>query len=202
MPYIVRPRRSISRALCTCFALLALTASAAQAQTFSTAGCTEPPLSQPFAQANDHNYYMLAPGQSEGQFQGTGWTLSAGASIVTTTLPTGGSGQVLNMPSGSKAVSPVICVTTAYPTARLFVRNVVGGDAVNFAVGYAGFASFEKPRSGGNVKGAGTNWTLSQPLNMSPEHVEGWQLVQITLFAQGKASVVQIDDLYIDPYRR
>src|SRR5690349_18923507 len=113
MPYIIRPRSLPSAAVAACSALLALGAGAAQAaqpQSFSTAGCIAPALTQPFAQINDHSNYMLAPGQSDGQFQGTGWTLSGGASIVTATLPDGGAGQVLDMPSGSKAVSPVICV--------------------------------------------------------------------------------------------
>ena len=194
-----------SAAVAACTALLAFGGTAAQAaapQSFSTAGCIEPTLTQPFAQVNDPSNYMLAPGQSEGQFQGTGWTLSGGAQIVQTTLPDGGAGEVLELPSGAKAVSPTICVTTAYPKARMLVRNVLGGDAVNFAVGYAGHDSWEKPRSGGDVHGNKTSWTLSAPVNMSPEHVEGWQLVQITLVAKGKSSNLQIDNLYIDPYRR
>jgi hypothetical protein len=96
----------------------------------------------------------------------------------------------------------VICVTSAYPKARMNVRDVTGRDPVNFAVGYVGHASFEKPKSGGDAHGDKQSWTLSAPLNMSPEHVEGWQLVQITLLAKGHASDVQVDDLYIDPYSR
>jgi hypothetical protein len=44
---------------------------------------------------------------------------------------------VLDLPSGSKAVSPTICVTTEFPTARTMVRNVVGAEGVFFYVSYA-----------------------------------------------------------------
>ena len=74
-------------------------------------------------------------------------------------------------------------------------------NAVNFAVGYAGSSSWEKPRSEGEASGQ-DGWTLSQQLSMSPEHVEGWQLVQITLTATGHYGNQRVDDLYIDPYSR
>jgi hypothetical protein len=205
MPYVIRPRFMPPLAAAAASALLAFGASAAQAsqpQSFSTSSCVDPELSQPFASSNDHSNYMLAPGQSEGEFGGQGWTLSGGAAIVQATLPDGATGEVLDMPSGAKAVSPTICVTSAYPRARMLVRNVVGGDGVNFAVGYAGRPSWERPKNGGVVRGEHSSWTVSAPVNMSPEHVEGWQLVQITLVANGHASNLQIDDLFIDPYSR
>ena len=205
MPYIIRPRFVPPLAAAAASALLAFGASAAQAsqaQSFSTSSCVDPELSQPFLSSNDHSNYMLAPGQSEGEFSGQGWTLSGGAAIVQATLTDGSTGEVLDMPSGAKAVSPTICVTSAYPRARMLVRNVVGGDSVNFAVGYAGRPSWEKPKSGGDVHGEHSSWSVSAPVNMSPEHVEGWQLVQITLVAKGHASNLQVDDLFIDPYSR
>jgi hypothetical protein len=203
VPYIVRPRRFPSSALAACTALLLFGAASAQAApALDTSSCEEPDLSQPFLDANDGSYYMLAPGQAGNEFEGQGWTLSDGAAITQGTLPDGSSGSVLDMPSGSQAVSPVICVTTAYPKARMLVRNIVGGDSVNFAVGYVGSHTLEAPKSGGNAKGDHSEWTLSAPLKLSPEHVEGWQLVQITLTAKGKKSDLQIDNLYIDPYRR
>jgi hypothetical protein len=208
MPYVIRPRWLPPTAVAACTALLAFGAGAAQAapaplvQSVDTSNCVEPELSQPFLSSNDHSNYMLAPGQSEGEFTGEGWTLSGGATITEATLPDGSTGQVLDMPGGSKAVSPTICVTSAYPTARMLVRDVKGPDGVNFAVGYAGRHSWDKPINGGEVHGKKNSWTVSGLVNMSPEHVEGWQLVQITLVANGKASDAQIDDLFIDPYSR
>jgi hypothetical protein len=204
MPYIIRPRSLTSLAAVAASAMLCFGTGAAQAatQTYSTASCAAPMLSQPFALANDSGYYMLAPGQSNGQFNGSGWTLSGGAQIAYASLPSGGYGKVLSLPVGAKATSPAICVTTAYPWARMRVRNAGAyNNAVNFAVGYAGSSSWETPRSEGEVSGQ-YGWTLSQQLSMSPEHVEGWQLVQITLTATGYYGSERVDDLYIDPYSR
>jgi hypothetical protein len=206
MPYVIRPRWLPPTAVAACTALLAFGASAAQAEqapeAVDTSSCSAPQLAQPFLSANDSNYYVLAPGQTGGGFTGEGWTLSGGASIQTVTLPDGSTQSVLNMPSRAQAVSPPICVTTAYPTARVRVRNVVGGDAVGFSVGYAGTKSWTHPRGGGDIHGHDSAWTLSNPVHMNPEKVAGWQLVQITLFAKGDHSDLQLYDLDIDPYSR
>src|ERR1700730_6373736 len=101
MPYIIRPRWLPPSAAAACSALLAFGAAGAQAaqvQSFSTAGCAAPLLSQPFATANDHSNYVLAPGQSEGEFQGGGWTLAGGAQVVDRGLPDGRPGEVLDLP--------------------------------------------------------------------------------------------------------
>lgn len=173
------------------------------APTLDTSRCAAPGLSQVFLGNNDSDYYFLAPGQSAGGFEGQGWTLSGGASVTATTLPSGRSGDVLNLPSGSTATSPVICVTTAYPSARMFARNLAGADAVGFSVGYVGTDSYLHIKGGGDIHGGQHGeWALSGTLNMSPEHVEGWQLVQITLFAKGNNSDAQLAGLYIDPYSR
>ena len=102
------------------------------------ATCASPNMSQTFLSVKDRNWYTLAPGQSPEGFTGSGWTLADGAGIVTTQLQDGQSGSVLNLPSGAVAVSPPICVTSDYPTARTLVRNVVGGEGVQFYVSYAG----------------------------------------------------------------
>jgi hypothetical protein len=204
MPYIIRPRWLPPTAVAACSALLAFGPSVAQASqpAVDTSSCEAPLLSQPFLSANDSNYYVPAPGQSSAGFSGAGWTLSGGATIQTVTLPNGSSASVLNMPSHAQAVSPPICVTTAYPTARVMVRNVLGGDPIGFSVGYAGTPSWTHPKGGGDVHGHANAWTLSDPVHMQPENVVGWQLVQITLFAKGDHSDLQLYDLDIDPYSR
>jgi len=164
--------------------------------------CSAPELTQPFLYADDSSYYMLAPGQSADNFEGGGWTLTGGASIKQSTLADGGSGAVLNLPSGSKAVSPAFCVTNEYPTARALVRNVVGSEGVYFNVSYEGTKSWTTPKNTGQVHGNGTAWTLATPVNMQPGKVAGWQVVRLTLVPGGKTSDFQLYDLYIDPYSR
>jgi hypothetical protein len=201
MPYIIRPR--MARVAAGLVGALLLCAAPAQAETSTEAStCSQPELTQPFLSAGDSNYYMLAPGQTAGLFDGSGWTLSGGASIQQTALADGSSGTVLNLPSGSKAVSPAFCVTSAYPTARVLVRDVAGSEGVYFYVSYQGTKTWNTPKNTGQVHGNGTDWTLATPVNMQPPKVAGWQVVRLTLIPGGKTSDFQLYDLYIDPYSR
>jgi hypothetical protein len=102
-------------------------------------------LSQPLLSVGDSNWYTLTPGESVDAFGG-GWTLSGGAQIQTTRLADGQTSQVLNLPSGSKAVSPVMCVDDGYQTARSEVRNVVGSQGVFFYVSYEGTNTWNNPQ--------------------------------------------------------
>jgi len=204
MPYVIRPPR-LRAAVAACAAALAVGAVPAQAATSpakETSQCTAPVLSQPLLWAADSNYYFLAPGQTPGNFEGTGWTLSGGASIKKTTQQNGATGYVLDLPSGSKAVSPSICVTSAYPTARTLVRDVSGSEGVYLNVSYEGTTTWNKPKNTGQVHGKGTEWTLSTPVNLQPENVTGWQILRLTLAPGGTKSDFQLYNLYIDPYSR
>src|SRR5690348_13236569 len=87
--------------------ITALAAIPAQASV-NTSQCSEPALSQPFLYVGDSNWYTPLPGESYDKFAGTGWELSGGAKITTTTLSDGATGSVLDLPSGSKAVAPTI----------------------------------------------------------------------------------------------
>jgi hypothetical protein len=184
-------------------AVLALVATAVPAQaeivSVDTSMCGTPELSQPFLFAKDLSLYTLVPGESYDNFEGEGWELSGGASVVSTTLADGSEGQVLDLPSGSQAVSPTLCVTSAYPTARTMVRNVKGSEGVFFYVSYAGTSTWETPKNTGQVHGAGSDWTLSSRVNMQPYKILGWQPVRITLIPGGKTSRFQVYNLYVDP---
>ena len=93
------------------------------------------------------NYYSQVPGQTDANFVGTGWALSGGARIVSTVRADGRTGTVLELPSGAVAISPPICVTSGYPTARTMVRNVVGSEGVFVSVSYAG-ANYQSTGTG------------------------------------------------------
>jgi hypothetical protein len=167
-----------------------------------TSACADPLLSQPFLSAHDGNWYTLMPGQSVDNFDGTGWQLSGGATIVTTRLADGSVGAVLNLPSGSKAVSPTMCVTSAYPTARTMVRNVTGSEGVFFYVSYEGRDTWARPKNTGQVHGQHASWTLSDPVNVQPDGAPGWQPVRFTFIPGGKTSDFQLYDIYVDPHCR
>jgi hypothetical protein len=182
-------------------AIAALTAAPAQASTgtVDTSMCSAPLLTQPFLGSGDSNWYQSLTGDGADNFDGSGWELSGGASITTTTLADGASYSVLNLPSGSKAVSPTFCVTSSYPTARTMVRDVVGSEGVFFYVSYMGTNTWGTPKNTGQVHGSGTAWTLSSPVNMQPNNLAGWQPVRITLIPGGKTSDFQVYNLDIDP---
>ncbi|MGN6869977.1 MAG: hypothetical protein ACTHMY_16415 [Solirubrobacteraceae bacterium] len=184
--------------------LAAFAAVPAQAATpaVDTSMCSNPLLTQAFLSSRDTNWYTLLPGETPGNFNGAGWTLTGGARIVTATLPDGSTTSVLDLPSGAKAVSPTICVTSDYPTARTMVRNVVGAEGVFFYVSYEGTNTWNVPKNTGQVHGAQSAWTLATPVNVQPFGTTGWQPMRITLVAGGKTSEFQVYDLYVDPHAR
>ncbi len=179
--------------------IVALPAGSAQAATSSASTCVAPLLSQPFLPFGDHNAYELAPGGDFGDGTATGWQLSGGAKLVQTTRAGGAAGYVLDVPSGSKAVSPVMCVTSRYPTARLWVRDVVGSEGVFFYVSYAGTSTWTTPKNTGQVHSQANLWTLSNPVNVQPSNVSGWQQVRFTFIPGGQHSDFEIYDFYVDP---
>src|SRR5689334_253043 len=67
-------------------AIAALPAAAVAESPTSTPAseCGPQSFTQPFLSAGDQNSYTLMYGQSADTFDGSGWTLSGGASIVTT----------------------------------------------------------------------------------------------------------------------
>jgi hypothetical protein len=181
------------------FCLVAAFAATSAQAAVNTSACASQRFSQAFSFAKDNNWYTLIPGQNEDQFGGEGWQLSGGAEIVTTTLADGSTSQVLDLPSGSKAVSPVICVTSEYPTARGMVRDVKGSEGVFYYVEYEGTSTWNHPKNTGQVHGSGTAWTAVTPVNMQPYNAAGWQPMRVTLIPGGKTSDFQVYNLYVDP---
>jgi hypothetical protein len=165
-----------------------------------TSACVNPQLSQPFLSANDTNWYTLAPGQTPDNFNGSGWTLSGGAQIITTQLADGQTGSVLDLPSRSQAVSPILCVTSDYPTARTMVYGTTK-KGITFSVAYAGTSSWGNAMQTGTIEASGTGWSVSAPFSLQPGTLPGWQLVQFTITGDKKYDT-QISNLYVDPRMR
>ena len=189
-------------ALLAALTMAAATAGAARAEITSTSECAESVLSQHFLPFRDYNWYAQVAGQNETGFTGEGWTLSSGATIVPTTDAQGRSIQVLDLPSGAKAVSPTVCVTRDFPTGRMMVREVSGDQDIFFYVSYAGTKTWTAPKSTDKFHGSGTAWDLSDPINLQPSSILGWQLVKFTLVAGGKNSRSQVYDFWVDPFAR
>jgi hypothetical protein len=164
--------------------------------------CQAPVLSQPFWNLRDTRHYVLAPGGDFSDSNGAGWQFSGGARIVNDTRPDGTTGGSLYMPSGSTAVSPVMCVDMTYPTARLWARTLSGDGDVTFSVSYAATKSELKPQDVGHIKGDRRGWKLSGDVHIKPELAGkdgGWRRVAFVLTAGGKTGEFQLDDIYVDP---
>ncbi len=167
--------------------------------TVDTSACTQPVFTQPFIAAKDRHWYTLAPGQTAAGFDGTGWTLSNGAQVQIADLASGQTGSVLDMPGGSRAVSPPMCVDSSFKAARTMVRNVTGKAGIRVAVSYDGARS-ARPKNSGRFHGHKHNWTISRRVNVKPSHVDGWQITRFTLTSEGGSnSDSEVYDFYVDP---
>ena len=125
--------------------------------------------------------------------------------MIQATRPDGSVGSVLNLPSGAEAVSPPVCVTLAYPTARAYVQNVQGNGAIAVSVGYAGTKSDEKPKGSGQLRGQQEEWTVSRAFDVRPQlggKIEEVRQVRFHFAAIGKNSTSRLSGLYVDPRMR
>lgn len=157
--------------------------------------CDDATLSQPFATWGDAAQYKLAPG---GNFEADsiGWNLAGGATVEAGNEPfsIGGSADAssLSLPPGASASSPASCVTIAYPTFRFFAgaqkRAKVDVDVVydryTFDAGVVKVADWAPSRL-----------LLTGAVGPRATHMS----IRITNVSN---ETVQIDDVYIDPYRR
>jgi hypothetical protein len=138
----------------------------------------------------------MAPGESPDNFAGNGWTLSGGASIETTKLADGATGSVLELPAGSSAVSPPMCVDGSYPIARMVTRTLgaAPSNATRFYTSVVGTGS----HSGGMPVLGTPAWAVSPPDNVAPGGA-GAEQVQFTFVAGAKAADLQIYNFWVDP---
>jgi hypothetical protein len=203
------PRRHVLAALALLVALLALPAHAnAGVLVRSSPSCETQPLEHPFSRWLDPAAYTLV---ADGTFEhaGAGWRLD-GASVVAENEPYRVHGDAavaaLALPAGSSATSPAICVGLEHPTLRFFARNtgsVLGALQVEVLFEDALGAVHSLPV--GVVLGkAGWQPTLPLPVvaNLLPllpgEHTP----VAFRFTATGVGSAWQVDDVYVDPYRK
>jgi hypothetical protein len=167
----------------------------------ATSACSPPAVSKPFLGFGDTNFYTLAPGQSPDYFTGDGWTLTGGARIAPMIMMDGVTGSVLFLPAGGQAVSPAICVDSEYPTARTMIASTPGA-SVGVTVSYPGLLPiFPRVEFSGAISSSAEVWQLSDPLEVHPGNLPGWQLVRFTFTDTGVGANTDalIYDFYIDP---
>lgn len=185
-------------------ALLALAVFAGSAQACSYTGAE-----QVFSPWGDQRYYVLAP---DGGFEAraSGWKLNGGAKVVGGNeiyyLNDAADSKSLALPGGSSAVSPPICMEIDTPSFRLVARN--GGDpssqlrveAVYELLGLIHtktVGTFRADSTWAPTQSVSTVLTLSTIIGtLTPSAIE---LRFIPLDSSGRW---QIDDVFIDPFRR
>jgi len=214
MPFIIDGRRR-GRLLAGVAAALALTSSPALAATTATAtvstapGCTAP-TNQAFLFANDKKDYVLAPG---GNVEGSlsGWSLTGGATPVVGSAPAVSGAPVgaksLLIPSGGSVTSAPMCVAAHSPFFRFQARNIGAPGSLKVEVLYLDGPRFTGEREAGIVS-AGATWGPTGRISLAQGimSVNGSSTSQATIAFRftpvGTGARWQVDDLYVDPYRR
>jgi hypothetical protein len=170
--------------------------SAAQAALVNLSACNNSALSQPFFPWTDPASYELSPG---GAFEGSAWTLTGGAHIVSGSEPYAATGTLgshsLSLPAGSSAESPVTCVDAAYPTVRMFIAGT-GSVAVSVVDG-----ALDIPAG---VAIASCHWEPTS-LMVTESALLGLLsggTAQVSLQVTALAGKPRIDDVFIDPWNR
>jgi hypothetical protein len=213
MPFILNGRRG-GRLVAAVATALALSATPAVAATGATtvsaaAGCTTPTV-QAFLFANDRKDYVLAPG---GNVEGalSGWSLTGGATPVAGGAPavTGAAAgtKSLLIPSGGSVTTAPMCVAAHSPFFRFQARNTGAAGSLKVEVLYLDGPKYTGERETGSVT-AGAAWATTNRLSLSQGimGVNGSSTSQATIAFRftpvGTGGRWQVDDLYVDPYRR
>jgi hypothetical protein len=176
----------------------AMAATSVSASPVAATSCASPQVSQAFLSWSDTNWYTLAPGETPDNFDGTGWTLAAGARITPTQLADGQTGSVLDLSTGALAISPRVCVDADYPTARTMIETT-GRATVAVGVYYADADPSTKLQKSGTIQGDGAGWSASDPFDVHPGTLPGWQMVRFIFKATGNTGHARLYNFYIDP---
>jgi hypothetical protein len=179
-------------------AILAATLSAIAAAPAAAFGptCSTPTMTQAYAAWGDSSWYALTPGQTAGDFNGNGWILLGGAQIVSTQLDDGTTGHVLDLPAGSRAISPLFCVDPTYRTVRAMTRSVFGAASASLVLTYAW------GRTAANSISGDPDWNPTASLDLNPSATGGWQLARFRFSTGLGRGDLQVYNLYVDPYSR
>jgi len=170
------------------------------------AACTSQATSNPFEGFGDNANYVLAPG---GSFEtgAPGWSLSD-ASIVegNESFAVAGGSHSLALEAGGGAVSPSFCISSEYPTFRIFDRQLSGSSSSSLSVSvrWVDVLGITVETNAGSIPQSGA-WAPSPVLklaNTSPLWLPGGSAdVSLDFQVHGHGSWA-IDDVYLDPYSR
>lgn len=203
--------RTLNRALRLGAATVAALAVSAPS---ALAACPAQTFSTTFSAFNDSSLYTLAP---NGDFEAgaTGWTLTTGATLVADNPhligAQAGDTTSLQLTGSGSATTPPICVSSGYPTSRMFANTLVhsslSGSTLQVEVLYT-----DATRGGQAVKKLGSvpdeyGWDAARKmslaqgqLNIKPDS-SGNTYIRYR-FTPLDGTTWRIDDLYVDPRYR
>lgn len=170
--------------------------------------CSSQQVSQPFWPWQDPNSYYRVPG---GTFEWglPGWSTTAGAGVTAGNEPwfvSGFGGHSLSLPPASSATSPPTCVSAVSPTLRFFARSsgASSGSSLTVEVLFQNTLGILSSLPIGSVSASG-NWTPTPVYLVVANALSvlggGYGNVAFRFTSQGNATW-QIDDVYVDPWRK
>jgi hypothetical protein len=169
--------------------------------------CGEERTERVFLPWLDPAEYTLAP---QGDFEsGSEWTLKKDAAVMEGNSPFSGGQRSLFLPDHGEAISPVICVSVAHPTIRLFARN--GGSSeskLEIELIYEDTSGKVRKLKIAKLRGSDAwNPSIVIPIyvNVIAAAVEdGITAVAFKFKAKdvnAKGGGWQLDDFYVDPFK-
>lgn len=201
--------RTILATAATAVATLTLTAPGADAALLarSATGCPAERLEQPFLRWADPFSYVLAPG---GTIESdAAWALDESAPVEGNEpwfVHAEGERRSLALPPGSTATTGSMCVGLGHPTLRLFARN--GGSPLSpllVEVLFEDGLGLRHALPIGTLA-AGDRWGPTLPLpvvaNLLPLLPGERTPVRFRFTPVGDGGGWQLDDVYVDPYRK
>ena len=171
----------------------------------SASDCPSYPTSKPFAPWLDYFDYTLAPG---GSFESSaGWTFTGGARLTSGNEPynvAGGGSSSLLLPGGATATSAPMCVGLDKPTVRFFARRPSFALLPLLAVDgvYQDKAGVTRSLPFVGVPLAGGSWSLQLPMASTGALLELGDQTMMQFRIRAASGTWQIDDLFVDPWRR
>ena len=167
------------------------------------ASCTYAQAAPLFAPWQDYAGYTPFPG-SAFENGASGWSWGNGAKIITgdsnPLLGTTGSHSV-EIPGGGTARSPWLCVNSATPSMRFFIRRISGtGNLTIKGLVNSGGGQLATITT---IAGASTSWQPSPPITFPAFLTASTSGINTQFqFSADPGSMFRIDDVELDPYLR
>lgn len=207
MPSGLSPARRFAR-VSAAFALAS--AGALASASAADAACAQQTTTKAFAAYGDNADYVLAPG---GSFESTSakWSLT-GSTLVSGSAPFAAAAKTdrtsLSIPGAGLAASPAFCVGQEHPTFRFLARKTSGTWAqLLVKIRWTDSTGRSNDTVVGSLDGSRyASWAPSPPIVLA-QTLPIWNRSQsfnakIVLDPEDAGGTWQVDNVYIDPFRR